>query len=223
MSGCMHLDWTSPQWAQCGFAKPVLRQAELLLAARAVALQGLLRVSCLSTLGPRYLPDILSRLRIAHPEIEVQLVEGDTESRTCQLERGSLDVALLYDLGLARSVRLAPVANLQPYALLPWGHALARQTRLKLAELAREPLILIGLPHSRDYFLSLFCVAGITPRIAYESPLMEMVRILVANGLGVSLLTTRLARDISYDGKRIACRDLHGTLQPPIGGTGLPR
>ncbi|MDB5779921.1 MAG: LysR substrate-binding protein [Polaromonas sp.] len=195
-------------------ARAVLRQAELLLAARAVALQGLLRVGCLSTLGPRYLPDILSRLRIAHPDIEVQLVEGDIENLTRQLERGSLDVALLYDLGLARSVRLAPVADLQPYALLPWGHALARQSRLKLAELAREPLILIGLPHSRDYFLSLFRATGVTPRIAYESPSMEMVRTLVANGLGVSLLTTRPVRNISYDGKRIACRDLHGTLQP---------
>jgi len=36
----------------------------------------------------------------------------------------------------------------------------------------------------------------------------------VANGLGVSLLTTRPSRDISYDGKCIACRDLHGSLQP---------
>ena len=194
-------------------ARAVLRQAESLLAPRAVALEGRLRVGCLSTLGPRYLPDILSRLRAAHPAIEVQLVEGDIESLTRQLERGSLDVALLYDLGLARGVRLEPVADLRPYALLPWGHALASRPRLRLAELAREPLILIGLPHSRDYFLSLFRAAGVTPRIAHESPSMEMVRTLVANGLGVSLLTTRPARDIGYDGKRIACRALHGTLQ----------
>ena len=89
------LDVTAVGAVRVRQARAVLRQAELLLAARAVALQGLLRVGCLSTLGPRYLPDILSRLRIAHPEIEVQLVEGDTESRTRQLERGSLDVALL--------------------------------------------------------------------------------------------------------------------------------
>lgn len=194
-------------------ARAVLRQAESLLAPRAVALQGLLRVGCLSTLGPRYLPDILSRLRIAHPGIQVQLVEGDTEVLTRQLERGSLDVALLYDLGLARGVRLAPVAQLRPYALLPAGHALARQSQLRLAELAQEPLILISLPHSREYFLSLFRAAGATPQIAHESPSMEMVRALVANGLGVSLLTTRPTRDVTYDGKRLVCKDLHGS--PP--------
>lgn len=208
------LEVTAAGAARVRQARAVLRQAESLLAPRAVTLQGLLRVGCLTTLGPRYLPDILSRLRAAHPEIEVQVVEGDIESLTRQLERGALDVALLYDLGLARGIRLVPMADLRPYALLPWGHALARQTRLRLADLAREPLILIGLPHSREYFLSLFRAAGVSPRIAHESPSMEMVRTMVANGLGVSLLTTRPARDISYDGKRIACRDLHGSLLP---------
>jgi DNA-binding transcriptional LysR family regulator len=208
------LELTAAGTARVRQARAVLRQAESLLVPRAVALQGRLRVGCLRTLGPRYLPDILSRLRAAHPEIEVQIIEGDIESLTRQLERGSLDVALLYDLGLAREVRLEAIADLRPYALLPWGHALARQPRLRLSELAREPLILIGLPHSRDYFLSLFRAAGVTPHIAHESPSMEMVRTLVANGLGVSLLTTRPARDTGYDGKRIACRALHGSLQP---------
>lgn len=206
------LEVTAAGAARVRQASAVLRQAESLLAPRAIALQGRLRVGCLSTLGPRYLPDILSRLRVAHPEIEVELVEGDTENLTRQLERGALDVALLYDLGLARGVRLESVADLRPYALLPWGHPLTSQTRLRLSDLAREPLILIGLPHSRDYFLSLFRTAGVTPRIAHESPSMEMVRTLVANGMGVSLLTTRPARDISYDGKRIACRTLLGPL-----------
>ena len=195
-------------------AKAVLRQADSLQAPRAVEIMGRLRVGCLSTLGARYLPDILSRLRAAHPCIDVQLVEGDTESLTHQLERGALDVALLYDLGLARGIRLQAVAHLRPYALLPWRHPLVRQPHLGLAELAREPFILIGLPHSRDYFLSLFRAAGVTPRIAHESPSLEMVRALVANGLGVALLTTRPTHSIGYDGKRIACRDLHGTLQP---------
>lgn len=206
------LEVTAAGAARVRQARVILRQAELLQAPRAIALQGRLRVGCLSTLGPRYLPGILSRLAFAYPDIEVELIEGDIEDLTRQLERGALDMALLYDLGLARNVRLEPVADLHPYALLPWGHALTRQPRLRLAELAREPLILIGLPHSRDYFLSLFRTAGVTPRIIHESPSMEMVRTLVANGLGVSLLTTRPIRDTSYDGKRIVCRALHGSL-----------
>jgi DNA-binding transcriptional LysR family regulator len=194
-------------------ARLLLRQAESLLVPRSAALQGQLRLGCLSTLGARYLPEVLARLRSEHPGISVQLSEGDTESMTRQLERGSLDVALMYDLGLARRVRLEAVTELRPYALLPWGHKLAGAGPMRLADLAREPLILISLPHSKAYFLSLFHAAGVSPTIAHESTSMEMIRTMVANGLGVSLLTTRPLRDVSYDGKRIACRALRGKLQ----------
>lgn len=211
-------------------AHALLEQARTLAAPRSGELAGLLRVGCLSTLAPRWLPDMLSRMAAAWPAIEVQLVEGDTETLTRMLERGALDVALMYDLGLARGVRLAPVMQLRPYALLPWGHRLAQATSLRIADLAREPLVLINLPHSREYFLSLFRDAGVAPRIAHESASLEMIRSLVANGLGVSLLTTRPVRDQAYDGKRIACRRLRGQLAlqsvvlayPPAGSFASP-
>jgi DNA-binding transcriptional LysR family regulator len=194
-------------------AHALLAQARALESPRSSELAGLLRVGCLSTLAPRWLPGILARLRATHPAIQVQLHEGDTEALTRMLERGALDVALLYDLGLARpGVTLEAVADLVPYALMPWGHRLAAGVSLSLAALAREPLVLINLPHSRDYFLSLFRHAGVTPVIAYESSSLEMVRSLVANGLGVSLLTTRPVHDRSQDGKRLACRRLRGPV-----------
>ncbi len=193
-------------------AHALLEQARALSVPRTGELAGLLRVGCLSTLAPRHLPDILARMRVAYAGIEVQLVEGDTETITRMLERGALDVALMYDLGLARGVQLEAVMQLRPYALLPWGHRLAASASLRIADLAKEPLVLINLPHSREYFLSLFRDAGVTPRIVHESASLEMVRSLVANGLGVSLLTTRPVRDQGYDGKRIACRRLRGQL-----------
>ncbi|WP_077001241.1 LysR substrate-binding domain-containing protein [Variovorax sp. KK3] len=194
-------------------AHALLTQAQALESPRSPELAGLLRVGCLSTLAPRWLPSILAQLRASHPAVEVQLHEGDTETLTRMLERGALDVALLYDLGLARpGVTIEPVAGLVPYALLPWGHRLAAHGSLALATLAREPLVLINLPHSREYFLSLFRQAGVAPVVAYETTSLEMVRSLVANGLGVSLLTTRPVHDRSQDGKRIACRRLRGPL-----------
>ncbi len=193
-------------------AHTLLESARALEGPRTDQVAGLLRVGCLSTLAPRYLPGILVRMRERHPQVELQVHEADTETLLQMMERGALDTALLYDMGLARSVRLESLTSFVPYALLPAGHALATRTSLSLAALAQEPFILINLPHSREYFLSLFRQAGVAPRIAYTSPSIEMVRALVANGLGVSLLTTRPARDWSYDGKRLACRRLRGPL-----------
>ena len=193
-------------------AHALLERARALEGPRTDEEAGLLRVGCLATLAPRHLPAMLLRMRERHPRVEIEVHEADTESLLQMLERGALDAALLYDMGLARPVRLEAVTAFVPYALLPAGHALAARSSLPLAALAQEPFILIDLPHSRESFLSLFRQACVAPRIAHATPSIEMVRSLVANGLGVSLLTTRPVRDWSYDGKRLACRRLRGPL-----------
>lgn len=207
------LELTAAGAARLRQAQAVLREALRLEGPRGDELEGTLRVGCLATFAPRHLPPVLARMQSAWPRIEVQVEEDDTGALLGKVERGLLDAAMLYDLGLARRVHLTPIADLWPYALLPWGHPLARRASVRLADLAREPLILISLPQSREYFLSLFRAAGVAPRVVRETPSLEMVRSLVANGLGVSLLTTRPARDVSYDGKRIACRSLRS---PPL-------
>ena len=207
------MDLTAAGSARQRQAQLLLEGARKLQAPRSGALSGLLRLGYLSTLGPRWVPSILTVLQKKHPELEIDLVDGDTETLARKLERGEIDVALQYDLGLARP-RLdhVQIAELVPYALLPWGHALAGRTMIRLQELAQSPLVLINLPHSREYFLSLLRDAKVTPRIAFETESFEMVRSLVANGHGVSLLTTRPSVDRAHDGKRLVCRRLRGPI-----------
>ena len=79
---------------------------------------------------------------------------------------------------------------------------------MALAQLAGEPLILLDIPPSRDYFTGLLKAAGITPRLAFASPSLELVRGLVGRGLGYSLLVTRPAGDRTYDGLALAARPI---------------
>ena len=71
------------------------------------------------------------------------------------------------------------------HALLPEGHRLAQDATVSLIDLAAEPIILLGLPQSRDYFLSIFYNLRLEPRIAHETPSFEMVR---PNRLGLARL-----------------------------------
>ena len=84
----------------------------------------------------------------------------------------------------------------------------------QLSELAREPLVLLDLPSTREYFLSRFLALGIEPIVAHRTPSYEMVRCLVANGHGYSMLNMRPAEDLTYDGKRLVCRPLKDPLVP---------
>ncbi len=169
---------------------------------------GRLTIAGMTTLMPMYLPAIMRRFTQRHPQVELRLIEGDTEALLTGIERGTLDLALLYDMGLGRAVDLHDVGQQAPYVLLPADHRLAGHDTVSLQSLADEPWILINLPHSRQYFLSLLAMAEVRPRVALESVSLEMVRSLVANGHGVSLLTTRPDQDSSYDGKPLACKPL---------------
>ena len=202
------------------FGKQRYRQAQnVLLQAQELGreaddgrIEGELSIGCFSTLGPMYFPAIMREFRREHPHVRLTMLEGNTEELLSRIERGTLDLALIYDMGLARPVQLHYVGAHSPYVLLPPRHPLSRRDTLAVVDLAQEPFILINLPHSRDYFLSIFSFADVSPRIAVETGSIEMARSMVANGHGFSILTTRPAKDFSYDGKRIVCKPLSGNI-----------
>jgi DNA-binding transcriptional LysR family regulator len=115
-------------------------------------------------------------------------------------------VALLYDFGLGPDLEVTPLAELSPYVLLPEGHPLASQPSVALKDLAPEPMVLLDLEPSREYFLSLFQDGGLVPVIAHRSRSLEMVRGLVGHGLGYSILATKPANNMSYDGRALVAR-----------------
>jgi DNA-binding transcriptional LysR family regulator len=73
-----------------------------------------------------------------------------------------------------------------------------------LTELADEPMVLLDLPDSRDYFESILAKAGVTPRIRYRSASYEAVRGLVARGHGFSILNQMPAHRGTYDGGAVS-------------------
>jgi DNA-binding transcriptional LysR family regulator len=100
------------------------------------------------------------------------------------------------------------LAEVRPHALLPPGHPLAAQEAVALADLAREPFILVDLPVSRELLMAPFWERGLSPRVLLRTGSVEMVRSMVANGLGVSLLFTRPRSEVTPDGRPVLTRPL---------------
>ncbi|MDS9469237.1 LysR family transcriptional regulator [Paracoccus sp. MBLB3053] len=173
-----------------------------------------LRLGVFSTLGPRYAPMLMRRFAESCPGATLDFVEGDIGSLGQAILAGELDLALVYDVGLPAGLVSTELAAIPPCAVLPPEHRLADRTTIDLRDLAEDPLIMIGLPHSRGYFLSLFQMAGARPAIAAETGSIEMLRALVANGHGVGLLATELPYEQTYDGRRVVMRSLAGPLPP---------
>ena len=75
-------------------------------------------------------------------------------------------------------------------------------------------MVLLDAPPSRDYFIGILENAGIAPQIAHRSSHFEMVRGLVGRGLGYTLLATKPASPMTYDGQPLVSRRLVAEAGP---------
>jgi DNA-binding transcriptional LysR family regulator len=82
-----------------------------------------------------------------------------------------------------------------------------------LEDLHKEPLILLDVEPSRGYFLSMFRDFGLEPNIGLCTKSLEMVRGFVGHGLGYSLLATKPANNMTYDGRALVARPLANAVK----------
>jgi len=177
-------------------------------------LAGPLDVGCFITFAPLLMPGLLRAFAARFPDIAVKLHEDHTEALIQSLRGGRFDLALTYDLNLGPDIAFEPLAEVPLHVLLPSRHRLAHEAALSLGALIEEPLVLLGLPQSRDYFLSIFYGLGLQPRVAYETPSFEMLRGLVANGHGYAVMHSRPVSDVALDGERLVYRPVAEKIRP---------
>jgi len=180
---------------------------------RGDAAAAALGIGCFQIFAPYILPALVSRLTKLNPAIQLTLVEADQEHLIASLRRRDTDLALLYDFGLGEDLQLERLAELTPYVLLAEGHPLAESAGISLADLVEEPLVLLDIDPSRDYIMSLFRDAGLTPQVGFRSRSLEMVRGFVGHGLGYSLLATKPANNMTYDGRALVSRPLTSAVK----------
>jgi DNA-binding transcriptional LysR family regulator len=198
-------------------AKTLLQQAEELQNAASVIsvrVAGPLDIGCLSTLFPLAIPELLSVFKKRHGEVRVNAVAGNQEELFESLRAGRIALLLTYDMNIPADLEFFPLAPLPPYAFVGTGHKFARRRSVALRELAADQFLLLDLPISRDYFLSLFRQAGVNPNIAGHYPYMDVIRSLVARGDGYGLANAQPKNLSTLDGRKLVYLALEDRLTP---------
>ncbi|WP_055483357.1 LysR substrate-binding domain-containing protein [Sphaerimonospora mesophila] len=187
--------------------------AALAQSARGLAgsLTGELSVGCLTALAPFYLSRLLREFAGRFPGVRVTVIEGEISAMEAALLDGRCEAALVYATDLALDLDLRLLTQARPHALLPPGHRLAEAEAVSLADLAGEPMILLDLPRSRDYFRTLYASE---PRVRFRTSSFETARSLVAGGHGYSILTQQAATDQTYDGGRVVSVPISDEVPP---------
>ncbi len=170
--------------------------------------EGELTMGSFMTIAPVYAPKLIAGFQQQYPQARLRLEDGVQDELVAGLRSGRFDLALLYKLDMPDDLRVTELASVTPYVLLNASHRLAAKKQVSLHDLADEPLILLDVLPSRTYFTRLLVSNGITPKVSFVSPSLELVRGLVGQGLGYSLLITRPFGDHAYDGEKLAIRPI---------------
>lgn len=205
-------------------AKKLIDQADGLYAIASEAsgqVRGRLTFGCMLTLAPMVVPELAQTFVAAYPAVEVTHTEADHERLIDGLRRAEIDAVVTYDLNIPPGVDFLPLASLPAHVVVGEEHPFAGRTSVHLSEIADEPLILLDLPFSRDYFLALFLKEDLTPRIHARSVYPDVIRTMVANGYGYTLANVRPRSHVALDGRRVVRVALEGSHRPMVVGLAI--
>ncbi|MDX8509635.1 LysR family transcriptional regulator [Mesorhizobium captivum] len=184
--------------------------------------RGPLAIGCLLTFAQIVLPALRRKFEDAYPDVRVRQFERNQGQLFEMLQRGEIDAALTYDLELSQDMTFEPLIQLPAYVMLPAAHRLAARAGITPEELVDEPMVLLDLPYSREYFLSAFQPKGLRPKIAERTGDIAVMRSMVANGFGYGIANMRPLNTMSPDGKLLVFVPLLGDLRPLMMGIALP-
>ncbi len=174
-------------------------------------LGGALRIGCFVTLAALVAPELCQGFARANPQVRLTQTEDHQEGLLKKLRHAELDLAITYDMGIdGGDIAFEPLATLPPYAIVGAAHPLAGRNAVTLDELAGFPVVILDLPLSGNYFLSLFQAAGLTPQIAATTTSQDVLRALVANDIGYCLANIRPKALVALDGRALVPLKLVG-------------
>lgn len=171
---------------------------------------GRLRLGATYTVAGYFMSRHYARFRRAHPEIALEMVELPRSAIEEGLASGSLDMAVMLVSNLANRVGLEeePLMRSRRRLWLPADHPLLTAPEVTLADVAREPYIMLTVDEARDTAGRYWANAGLEPQVIFATSSVEAVRSMVASGMGVTILSDMVYRPWSLEGQRLELRSL---------------
>jgi DNA-binding transcriptional LysR family regulator len=159
------------------------------------------------TIAPLF--DALGAFHLAHPGIEIALVEGNSDWLVEQVRTGAADMALIGAAGAPpEGLDALTIISEGLVAAVPVGHPLAGHKAATLAEVTRYPIV--SLPPGtgvRAVFDQDCAAQGRRPDIAFQASAPGAVADLARRGLGVAILTETMAAGFSGQLTAVVIKD----------------
>ncbi|MEE1923321.1 LysR substrate-binding domain-containing protein [Pseudomonas sp. 148P] len=175
-----------------------LERLELAVEEAVAGHQGMLTIGAISSAMFDVLPGALERFKQDYPQVSVSVREIDSVEAVPALESGDIDVAFArLDGDLGNAIQWLPLTEERLMVALPAEHPLAARSRVSLASLASEPLVMFARKVSPVYFDNLVATCranGFSPRVLHEVRSVASQIAFVSCGQGIALVPAAMKK-----------------------------
>ncbi|PWC12195.1 LysR family transcriptional regulator [Brenneria corticis] len=198
-------------------ARQVLKTVELAAAdvrAQTDDLRGRVRIGVTETLSAYMLPSLLSAIQQRFPHLDVDVAELPSMPlcRAISDERVDLAIMLVSNIMLPDSCEAEVFIRSTRRLWTCAGHPLQDAPTLTLQDVAKEDYLLLDMDDHIPIVNYYWENQHLRPRVKFQSTSIEAIRNMVAQGLGVTILSDFVYRTWSLEGNRIMRRDISNII-----------
>jgi DNA-binding transcriptional LysR family regulator len=175
-----------------------LERLELAVHEAVAGQTGVLTIGAITTAMLNVLPGLIEELKAEYPQLTISVREIDSAEAVPALEAGDIDLAFARLEGdLGATIESLPLTEDRLAVALPADHPLAARSRISLASLANEPLVMFARRLSPVYFDNLIATcraSGFSPRVLHEVRSVASQIAFVSCGQGIALVPASLKK-----------------------------
>lgn len=173
--------------------------------------RGKLVIGAIPIIGYLGITSAIAKFQKTYPGIELEIKEAGSDLLSKWLHETEIDVAFLTYRGQAGGIDFSPLMEDEIVLITDHSHPLAQRKRIHLREAYGEKFLAIKSSSAMRSICEQACLAvGFQPTIIFESSQVETIIGMVEEGVGVALMTLRVAQYIPHT--RISIIRLHQTL-----------
>jgi DNA-binding transcriptional LysR family regulator len=174
------------------------------------SLKGTIRLVGGMTVCLYVFPTLLAEMRRIHPHLDMKVTVGSGERSIAMLRAGAGDLGLLTLPVEAADLVSVPVLREELLLVTYPTHPLAKKKHVAPTDLDRQPFVLFETGSiTRRTVESFFSQERIAPEIIMETENVEIIKAMVRNGLGISIIPWQAAA-ADVKSKQLFCSRISG-------------
>ena len=158
------------------------------------ALSGTMRLVGGMTVCLYVFPALLAEVRRVHPHLDMKVTVGSAERSIAMLRSGAGDLGMITLPVEATDLVSVPVLEEELLLITYPAHPLAKKKSITPADLHKQDFVLFETGSiTRRLVESFFAREGVEAEIIMETENVEIIKAMVRNGLGISIIPSQAA------------------------------